>query len=167
MIANKFCFDFCRHDGLTQSDLSKEFGIEGRNFHYVLKTLECQGTIVRQSAVLKKKEACDEGESRYNPIVTTNLVCLSRYAKHLGSQQKFEIVKEEESVESIANVNSSNANKDGFGDKRVKEDVVVKDFLPAIKAVCDKLEKANDKVNLVLKLLPIYQSSTLFSYHLC
>ena len=99
---------------------------------------------MRQSAVVKTKKACKEGEARNNQSVTTNLVFLSRYAKHLGSQQQFEITKEEQTSESHANVKGS----DVSGDDLVgKEDFLVKDYLPAMKAVCNKLEKANGKVN--------------------
>ena len=108
---------------------------------------------MRQSAVVKTKEACDEGETRNNQSVTTNLVYLSRYAKHLGSQQQFEITKEEQTSESLGNVEGNAVSAD---DSVGKEDVLVKDYLPAMKAVCNKLEKANGKVNLYWKFLKIY-----------
>lgn len=139
----------CRKNGITQSQLAKELGVEGRNFHYVAKNLESQGLIVRQSAVVKTKETCDEGESRNIPCVTTNLMYLSRYAKHLGSQQKFEITKEEQIPEILENENGSTVIGDGFGGKNVKEDVLIKDYLPAMEKVCDLLEKAPGKVNLI------------------
>ncbi|XP_062087799.1 uncharacterized protein LOC133794533 isoform X2 [Humulus lupulus] len=135
-----------RKNGITQNQLAKEFGIKGKNLFYVLRSLECQGLIVRQSAVVKTKEACDEGEARSIPSVTTNLVYLSRYAKHLGSQQKFEIIKEEPSTESFDNVKGRAVRRD---DVEGREDVVVKDYLPAMKAVCNKLEKATGKVLVV------------------
>ena len=98
---------------------------------------------------MKTKEACEEGDSINSQSVTTNLVYLSRYAKHLGSQQRFEIFKEEQNAESLGNVEGSSASGDSLGGKTIKEGVVVKDYLPAMKAVCDKLEKANGKVDLV------------------
>lgn len=140
---------FCRKDGITQSQLAKEFGIEGRNLFYVLKSLESQGLIVRQSAVVKTRDASEEGELRNSASVTTNLVYLSRYAKHLGSQQKFVITKEEQATECLDGVKGSAVSGDGLGGKNIKEDVVVKDYLPAMKAVCDLLENAKGKVSIV------------------
>lgn len=131
----------CRTNGITQTQLAKELGIEGRNFHYAVKNLECQGLLVRQSALLRTKEAGDEGEPRNNPSVTTNMLYLYRHAKHLGAQQKIEITKEEKTNESFVNVKESPASGDGFAGN-----VLVKDYLPAMKAVCDKLEEANGKV---------------------
>ncbi|KAG6669097.1 hypothetical protein CIPAW_01G219400 [Carya illinoinensis] len=128
-----------RTNGITQSQLGKEFGIEGKNLFYVVRNLECQGLIVRQSAVVRTKDACNEGEQKNCPSVTTNLMYLYRYAKTLGSQEKIEITKEERAIESL----------DGSSGKCVKEDVYVKDYLPAMKAVCDKLEESNDKVNCI------------------
>lgn len=107
---------------------------------------------MRQAALVKTKEALDEGESRNSPSVTTNLMYLSRYANYLGSQQKLEITKEEHAPEVLENANGSTANEDGFTGNRVKEDVLVKDYLPAMEKVCDLLEKANGKVNLVISL---------------
>ncbi|KAL5579539.1 hypothetical protein UlMin_011981 [Ulmus minor] len=138
-----------RKKGITQSQLAKELGIEPRNFFYVLRNLECQGLIVRQSAVVKTKESCNDGESRNCPSVTTNLVYLSCYAEHLGSQQKIEITKEEQTSVSLENLEGSAKSSDDFAGKKVKDDVLVKDYLPAMKAVCDKLEKANGKVLVV------------------
>lgn len=146
------CFS-CRKDGITQNQLAKEFGIEGKNLFYILRNLECQGLIVRQSAVVKTKDACEEGESRNSASVTTNLVYLSRYAKHLGSQQKFEITKEEQSTESLGNEKGRAVSGDCLGGKKIKEDVLVKDYLPAMKAVCNRLENAKGKVNIVVSIL--------------
>ncbi|KAG6733311.1 hypothetical protein I3842_01G220300 [Carya illinoinensis] len=138
-----------RTNGITQSQLGKEFGIEGKNLFYVVRNLECQGLIVRQSAVVRTKDACNEGEQKNCPSVTTNLMYLYRYAKTLGSQEKIEITKEERAIESLGNVDESATNRDGSSGKCVKEDVYVKDYLPAMKAVCDKLEESNDKVLVV------------------
>lgn len=105
---------------------------------------------MRQSAVVRTKEACNEGEQKNNcPSVTTNLMYLYRYAKTLGSQQKIEITKEEHAIESLGNVDESATNRDGSPGKCVKEDVYVRDYLPAMRAVCDKLEESNDKVNCI------------------
>ncbi|GLT49718.1 hypothetical protein SLA2020_232560 [Shorea laevis] len=137
-----------RVNGVTQSQLAKEFGIEGKNFFYVVKNLECRGLIVRQKAVVKTKEACSEGESK-NSSSVTNLMYLYRYAKHLGSQQRFQINKEEQNLENLGDANESAADEDGFAGEQFKEDVIVNDYLPAMKAICDKLEEANGKVLVV------------------
>jgi general transcription factor 3C polypeptide 1 len=139
----------CRTNGITQSQLGKEFGIEGKNLFYVVRNLECQGLIVRQSAVVRTKEACNEGEPKNSPCVITNIMYLYRYAKTLGSQQKIEITKEEQTIESIGNVDENATTGGASSGKCVKEDVHVKDYLPAMKAVCDKLEEATDKVNII------------------
>lgn len=95
---------------------------------------------MRKSALLRLKEAGDEGEPRNNPSVTTNMLYLYRHAKHLSAQQKIEIIKEERAEESFVNVTESEKGDVSAGS------VLVKDFLPAMKAVCDKLEEANGKV---------------------
>lgn len=140
---------------MTQNQLAKEFGIEGRNFFYVVKSLECQGLITRQSAVVRTKEALHTGESRNIPIVSTNLMYLHRYAKHLGCQQKFEITVEENNSEHLEDPMESAAVEDGLPGKCV-QDVLVKDYLPKMKAICDKLEAANGKVHF-LNVLQICQ----------
>ena len=134
---------------MTQSQLAKEFGIEGKNFFYILKNLECRGLIVKQPAVVRKKEPCTEGESKNSSPVTTNLIYLYRYAKLLSSQQRFEIYKEEQAVESLGYDDENVPDDDGFALENVKEIVRVNDYLPAMKAVCDKLEEANGKVNYI------------------
>lgn len=138
-------FVICRSNGITQNQLAKEFGIEGKNLFYIVRNLECRGLIVRQPALVRKKEHCIEGESKTSSCVTTNMMCLYRYAKHLGSQQRFEINKEDYTLDGIEK--ESEKNGDGFALERVKEDVLIKDYLPAMLAVCDKLEEANGQVN--------------------
>ncbi|KAM1359438.1 hypothetical protein ACFX2F_046420 [Malus domestica] len=138
-----------RTNGITQSQVAKELGIEGRNFHYVVKNLECQGLIVKQPALVRTKEAGDEGESRNIPIVSTNMLYLYRHGKHLGSQQMIEITKEEQAKENFGNGKGSPAHGGGLSGKCVKEDVLVKDYLPEMQAICDKLEEANGKVLVV------------------
>lgn len=139
----------CRTNGITQNQLGKEFGIEGKNLFYIVRNLECQGLIVRQSAVVRTKEASNEGDLKNSPCVITNIMYLYRYAKQLGSQQKIEITKEEQTIESIGNADENDTSGGGFYGKCVKEDVHVRDYVPAMKAVCDKLEAAADKVNFI------------------
>lgn len=138
-----------RKNGVTQNQLAKEFGVEGRNFFYVVKSLESQGLIARQSAVVRTKEALSTGELRNSPIVSTNLMYLHRYAKHLGCQQKLEITVEENNIEQLGDPVESAAVEDGLPGKCIKEDVLVKDYLPKMKDICDKLEAANGKVLVV------------------
>lgn len=89
--------------------------------------LEKRGLIVRQEAVDRTRGAAKQAAAK--------LIHLHRYAKHLGSQEKFEITKEEETLgEKDSNI------------EQVKEEVLVKDYVPSMKAICDKLEEANGKV---------------------
>ncbi|CAK9179893.1 unnamed protein product [Ilex paraguariensis] len=137
-----------RTNGITQSELAKEFGMKGNNIFYVLRNLECRGLIVRQSTIVKKKEACNEREPKNSSIVATNMLHLYRYAKHLGTQQRLEITKEDKTLEND-NAEGSAVSVDGVAEECIKEDVHVKDYLPALKAICDKLEKADGKVLVV------------------
>ena len=101
---------------------------------------------MRQSSIVRTREACNEGESKNSSIVSTNLIHLYRYGKHLGSQQKLEITKEDKPMEYLSNVDERGAAGDG-GTRECGEETLIKDYLPAMKAVCDKLEEANGKVN--------------------
>ncbi|KAK7313964.1 hypothetical protein VNO77_39171 [Canavalia gladiata] len=130
-----------RANGITQAQLAKHLHIDGNNFHYVLRSLECQGLIVKHSAIERKKQISCDGESKNYPCVATHLVYLHRYAKQLASHQRveFEITK-------------FNAPGDGCEDAdgtTLQTDVHLKDYTPQMKAVCDKLARANGKVLLV------------------
>ncbi|CAI9087290.1 OLC1v1021327C1 [Oldenlandia corymbosa var. corymbosa] len=139
-----------RSNGITQSELAKELKIKGNNIFYILKKLETRGLIVRQSTVVKTKEATREGEHKNSCMVATNMVFLYRYAKHLGCQQRIEIVREDKPFyDKCDNGGVSGANDVGFRQDHVEEDVQVRDFLPALEAICDKLEKADRKVLVV------------------
>ncbi|GAB2291702.1 hypothetical protein Dimus_025953 [Dionaea muscipula] len=133
-----------RTNGVTQKQLSDELGIRGNNFFYVVKTLECRGLIVRQSTILRKKEALSNATSA---PVTTNLIRLHRYALPLGSQQKLDITVEKQNPEE--NARETVDNTLAIFEESCLEDVHVKDYLPAMKAVCDRLEQADGKVLLV------------------
>ncbi|XP_020533909.1 uncharacterized protein LOC105631676 [Jatropha curcas] len=134
-----------RTKGMTQDQLAKELGIEGRNFFYRLRKLECQGLIVRQKANVKKNEADAEGETKNIFTVHTNMIYLSRYAKHLDVQQRLEVTMEERNLRVHGNEEETDVGEDGSEREPHAEDVQVKDFLPAMKAICDKLEEANEK----------------------
>ncbi|KAG5536532.1 hypothetical protein RHGRI_024082 [Rhododendron griersonianum] len=136
-------------NGITQSEIAKEFGIKGNNIFYVLRNLECRGLIVRQSTLVRTKEANSEGEPKNSSIVNTNMLHLYRYAKHLGCQQRLEITKEDKRMVANENMDVNTVSGDSAGEGCVKEDVHVKDYLPALKAICDKLDQAGDKILLV------------------
>uniref|UniRef100_A0A7N0V6S9 B-block binding subunit of TFIIIC domain-containing protein n=1 Tax=Kalanchoe fedtschenkoi TaxID=63787 RepID=A0A7N0V6S9_KALFE len=126
-----------RANGITQSQLAKEFGKGGNGIFYILRNLECQGLISRETAVVHTTGICDEGDMDSKTAVTTNMVYLSRYAKNLGSQQRIEINQEKRTI--------CDGKEGGTSEECVSEDVFVKDFVPAMKAICDKLEAADDK----------------------
>ncbi|KAL5697292.1 hypothetical protein ACHQM5_030844 [Ranunculus cassubicifolius] len=130
-----------RTDGITQSQLANQFGIKGNNFHYVVKNLEVRGLIVRQSKHVKNVENANEEEkgSRYTSI-NTNLIHLYRYAKSLNSLQKLEITK----FDALESLERGTSRSDS-----VKDDVLIKDYVLDMKAICDKLEKADGKVLVV------------------
>ncbi|XP_059645446.1 uncharacterized protein LOC132287005 isoform X2 [Cornus florida] len=138
-----------RTNGITQSEIAKELGMKGNHIFYVLMNLECRGLIVRQSTIVRTKESCNEGESKNSSVVNTNMIHLYRYAKHLGCQQRLEITKEGKTLVGDENVEGSAVGGDGIADECVRDDVHVKDYLPALKAVCDKLEQADGKVLVV------------------
>ncbi|KVH97943.1 hypothetical protein Ccrd_023863 [Cynara cardunculus var. scolymus] len=135
-----------RTDGVTQNDLAKEFGIKGNNIYYILRGLESRGLIVRQSTIIRKKEVGNEGEYKNGSIVNTNMLYLYRYAKHLGSLQRLEITKEDKASD---NIDGEVGTRDGVPEECIKEDVHIKDYVPAIRAICDRLEKADGKVLVV------------------
>lgn len=101
-----------------------------------MKQLESRGLIVRQPAIVRTKEVDGEGDSKTTSCVSTNMIYLSSYSKPLGSQQRFEICKEDPTAPGEKSTQS----------EITKEDTLIKDFLPAMQAICDKLEEANDKV---------------------
>ncbi|KAF6147295.1 hypothetical protein GIB67_009778 [Kingdonia uniflora] len=125
-----------RTKGITQSQLAKEFDKKGNSIFYIVKNLECQGLIVRQSTIVKTKEITSEAEDGLkNTSMNTNLIHLYRHSKHLSFQQRLEITKED-TLESLMNA------VDNF----TKDDVLVKDYLPELKAICNKLEQADNQV---------------------
>lgn len=142
----------CRSNGVAQNLLAKEFNIQGRNFFYIVKQLESRGLIVRQPAIVRTKEVDGEGDSKTTSCVSTNMIYLTSYSKPLGSQQRFEICKEEDPTSPGDTTQS---------DEITKEDTLIKDFLPAMQAICDKLEEATDKVNLHIPFFFLDLSSSI------
>ncbi|KAK1358500.1 B-block binding subunit of TFIIIC [Heracleum sosnowskyi] len=136
-----------RTNGIAQSELGKEFGLPGNKIFYVLRKLECQGLIVRQSTILRKTEVSSDRVQTNSSIVSTNMVHLYRFAKHLGCQQRLEVIKEDKAV----NEDEETAlHASGMVEESVIEQV--KDFLPELKHICDKLEKADNNVLIVSDL---------------
>ncbi|KAK9131357.1 hypothetical protein Sjap_011844 [Stephania japonica] len=129
-------------NGVMQTELAKELGVKGNNMFYILKNLETRGLIVRQSTIVRTKVAAGEGEN--TSVMHTNMIYLYRYAKHLSSQQRLEITKANGS-ESLAGVDADNVFDDCAGEG-TQDDIVVNDFLPAMRSACEKLEEADDKV---------------------
>ncbi|KAL8170314.1 hypothetical protein V2J09_022118 [Rumex salicifolius] len=133
-----------RANGVTQNQLSKELGMPGNNFFYVVKSLESRGLVVRQSTIIRTKDTTSETSGKCSSLVNTNLIHLHRYATPLRSQQRLEITKQ--------NRENTTGTVDGSTGEFVEHDqelVLVNDFLPAMKAVCDKLEQADGKVLVV------------------
>ncbi|KAG0480455.1 hypothetical protein HPP92_011313 [Vanilla planifolia] len=90
-----------RNSGIIQSELAKELDIKGTNFFYVVRNLESQQLIVRQSTMVREKE--------------------------------------------IINMDNGSKGSEDF----LKENVCIKDYIPAMKAICERLEAASDKVDVV------------------
>ncbi|XP_049935440.1 uncharacterized protein LOC116260035 isoform X2 [Nymphaea colorata] len=137
-----------RTTGVTQNELAKEFNVSGNKLFYIVKNLECRGLLVRQSATVRMKECGRELDAgnKIDSIVNTNLVHLSRYAKNLNLrfQQRFEIKKEN----AVDNICSDSGNTLISADC-IKEDRLVKDYLPAMRNICSKLDEASNKVLVV------------------
>ncbi|KAL6514977.1 hypothetical protein OROGR_020556 [Orobanche gracilis] len=140
-----------RKNGIAQSELSKELSIEPKNLFYPLKRLESQGLIVRQSTVIRTKQALNT-ERNNDSVVTTNMIYLYRYAKHFGSQQRLEITKEDKLLMDREVADGHTETGKEFGEEIAKENVQVKDFLPALKAICEKLDNAQGKVLVISDL---------------
>ncbi|VFQ59197.1 unnamed protein product [Cuscuta campestris] len=104
--------------------------------------------IVRQSTIVKAKELSNADQSKHVPSVNTNMVHLYRYAKHLGCQKRLEITKDKSLAGNESSIGNA-AGRDCFAEDSTKEDVHIRDFLPALKAICDKLEKAEGKALVV------------------
>uniref|UniRef100_A0A0D9YR69 Uncharacterized protein n=1 Tax=Oryza glumipatula TaxID=40148 RepID=A0A0D9YR69_9ORYZ len=136
-----------RTSGLTQRSLSKEAEIKGNNFHYVVKTLKSQGLIVGKQAIAKiNTQAKRKAVSQDKHVISTNSLYLSRYAKNLNmnSYQRIEITKPKLGCNEETNIDALQEDETLSVD--YKNDVSIHDYLPAMKAICDKLEEASGKV---------------------
>ncbi|CAA6670524.1 unnamed protein product [Spirodela intermedia] len=150
-----------RSNGIAQSQLSKEFKMKENKLFYYLKRLESQGLIVRQSTLLRTKEASAkrDDEMKDTAIVNTNLIYLYRYAKRLSSLQRVEITAPH--VPHISG-DPCKGNLEGTDGEPLKEDVNVKDYLPEMSAICNMLEESAGKVLVVsdIKLARGYRMTT-------
>lgn len=113
---------------------------------------------MRQSTIIRAKELGTKGEDAptNTSVVSTNLLHLSRYAKNfnLNSQQRFEITRAD-ILEGTADIDGSSANFGYASGDFSKHDVSIKDYLPAMQAICEKLEEACEKVNYVCSCILI------------
>ncbi|XP_062222673.1 uncharacterized protein LOC133921705 isoform X2 [Phragmites australis] len=142
------CVAASRTSGVTQNDLCKKFDMKGNNFHFIVKSLESQCLIVRQSTIVKGKDHGAKGEdaSQNKQIINTNSLYLSRYAKDLNMNphQRIEIIKPE-LLGSNEEINVDASQEDGAFGVNFKNDVSIHDYLPAMKAICEKLDEASGK----------------------
>nr|XP_016475848.1 PREDICTED: uncharacterized protein LOC107797468 isoform X1 [Nicotiana tabacum] len=129
-----------RANGITQCELTKEFGIKANNFFHIFKELEVLGLIVRHEAIIWTNEASNNGKL-ISKHTTTNMLYLSRYRKHLHSQQRLEIRGGVLMADDLSYENSGSCDV-----KSNREDVHIKDYLPILRDICNKLEKAKGKV---------------------
>ncbi|KAJ7963241.1 B-block binding subunit of TFIIIC [Quillaja saponaria] len=149
LVDSNICMLALAGKGITQNQLSKELGVKGENIFYVVRQLECQGLIGKYHALERKRDICVDRKTKNQSSVTTNVIYLNPYAKKLGSQQRFEITKETQLVESLRDANGEASNRDGLAGEHVKTDIHVEDYSPQMKAIRDKLEKANGEVLVV------------------
>jgi B-block binding subunit of TFIIIC len=128
-----------RSKGVTQRDLCDQLGKKGNNFHYVVRSLETQRLIMRQSTLVREKKQGESVDYSGEPtsVVSTKSLYLPRYGMklNLNSQQRIEILKP-----------NWNGEEGDYGN----EEVSIQDPRPAMKAICDKLEEVKGKVNVFI-----------------
>ncbi|XP_060196659.1 uncharacterized protein LOC132625981 isoform X2 [Lycium barbarum] len=115
-----------RANGITQSELTKEFNTKANNFFHILKELQTLGLILSHQVTVWENETSNDGKL-INKHISTNMLYLSLYGKHLRYQQRLEIWK-----------------RGLMADDR--ENVLIKDDLPSLRDICNILEKAKGKV---------------------
>lgn len=144
-----------RSQGVTQSQLGKEFKTGGNKMFYVVKSLEARGLVVRHATIVRTHQPASKGpNNKFVPIVATNLVHLSRYEKDqsLGSHARYEIPSSSKS--NLSHNNASGSGDVGAGEEdanQATEEVLINDDYPAMQRICEKLESAEDKVHLFLR----------------
>lgn len=136
-----------RTNGVTQRDLAKELGIKPNKFFYHVRYLEAQQLIVKRSALVREKEVGNEVDSevKNSAVAQTQLLQLYRYSKFgdLNTHQRVEITKP--ACLNILNI----GDVDETHTEYMKENTRVNNFLPEMKAICDKLDETNEKVLVV------------------
>jgi general transcription factor 3C polypeptide 1 len=142
--------DVCRGQGVTQSQLGKDFKTGGNKMFYVVRSLEARGLVVRHATIVRTHPPTGKGASnKFVPIVATNLVHLTRYVKdtNMGSHMRFEIPSSSKS-----NLSTSRPADNGdvtMGEEdanQATDEVLINDDYPAMQRICEKLETADDKV---------------------
>ncbi|EFJ16205.1 hypothetical protein SELMODRAFT_421838 [Selaginella moellendorffii] len=121
-----------RTKGVTQNELGKEFKVEGNKLFYILRSLEVRGLIVRKSILLRNNK-------KNSSIVVTNLVHLARYALNL-------------SLNSHQRLESNTVEEAGEGSPNGGKQLTINDDVPAMRAICEKLQEADGKVLVVSDL---------------
>ncbi|KAK8454171.1 hypothetical protein SEVIR_5G408501v4 [Setaria viridis] len=126
--------------------IQRSISIKGNDIHYVVKTLQLQGLIVGKKAIVKSNDqAVREDASRNNHVISTNSLYLSRYAKDLNvnSYQRIEITEPKLGSDEETNIGA--LQEDDTLSVEYKNGVTFRDYLPEMKAICDKLEEASGK----------------------
>ncbi|KAM0863831.1 hypothetical protein ACQ4PT_044327 [Festuca glaucescens] len=134
---------------VTQRDLAQKLDMQPKNFHFIVKSLASQRLIVSQQTIIKGKDNGAEA-SRNKKVTSTNSLYLSRYAKgmNMNSHQRIEIT-ELGTNEPNEEANIDALQEDGAFGVNFKNDISVHDYLPAMEAICDKLENASGKALVV------------------
>ncbi|MCD7453378.1 hypothetical protein HAX54_020793 [Datura stramonium] len=95
-----------RTKGITQCELTKEFGFKANNFFHIIKELEDLGLIVRHQVTVWTNETSNNGELKHKHT-QTNMLYLSRYRKRLHSEQNLVIREGVLMVEDVSPGNSA------------------------------------------------------------
>lgn len=106
---------------------------------------------MRHEAIIWTNEASNNGKL-ISKHTTTNMLYLSRYRKHLHSQQRLEIRGGVLMADDLSYENSGSCDV-----KSNREDVHIKDYLPILRDICNKLEKAKGKVCHTLEIFWVSQ----------
>ncbi|KAL5983118.1 hypothetical protein ACLOJK_017199 [Asimina triloba] len=115
-----------RTNGVKQRQLSKEFGLKGNNIFYPLKNLECRQLIMRQSSILRTKGPANEK----GILEITNC----------------------DEVESFVNAEGSSLSEVHASGECSEENILVKDFVPAMRMINPTLKLTQRQWSTSLKL---------------
>ncbi|CAM6083280.1 unnamed protein product [Calypogeia fissa] len=147
------CIAKSRSKGITQSQLAKEFKIPGNKMFYLVKMLEVRGLVVRQATLVRTVDGNSE-KNKHVPIVATNLLHLTRYAKDLtlSTHQRFEIFNPSKDTARDVPKSARDSIDEDEGSVPQETEFIIKDDLPAMQAICQKLEETEGKVLVVSDL---------------